>query len=720
MASRWNSIVIVVFLAGFLLVGMVGTSTSMTFIWPAYAVLGLAGLLSVGLLFKDLSFKLPRWTTLATFALTAYLLVRASESPVAYFAREDAALILATFLSYCLVLSLFSTGEWRLRLVYAIAGLVSVNLIFAFAQMLFTPGLWLIPGYERTITNQSGGLFNHPDHFTGFLGALVPVWLGIVFFGRMKKATRIAAAALAIVSSMIVIATGSAASQLAFASGALTFAILTAGLIRRRVNRPVKRLAICILAASFVIFSAVTFSASAPISRQIEKSLLTKGTDTSLPLIWKAGLEQTNLAPILGTGSRTSYIYSRLFRAEALGSSTTEAEFIHNEYLQIVADYGLLGLLALLVVMVLHTFIGLRFVNAYAAFGSKPGVILPKSDHLALAVGALGVLAAIGTLSLFDFVMHLPAFALVASVFLALLANPDPMAAALKSPASSQVIPGGSLMFTNRAIVFGCGIAMLIFGLVFSRSEYHYEMARLSFESEPNGFNHYRHLQKARAIDPGNPFIYTLSAHAQVAGITSEMAAPARKQALEQADQYFNQARNLYPQDIFAAIGHAAVLDELGKAGQAMQRISVAREQAPHYGNVILAEAEHHLRNGKIADAERAYGQAREASAFRDASAAEQGLKTITEWKLIAAQNGIDWEKDSLEKASEEMLANTPNYRRIREANIEERNLAAGVPPAPAVEKEKKETEKMPEGAPVTRIPPPPMSPVSDVPGGEN
>ncbi len=46
----------VVFLIGFLLIGMIGTSTSMTFVWPAYACMGLAGILSIGLLFKEMTF----------------------------------------------------------------------------------------------------------------------------------------------------------------------------------------------------------------------------------------------------------------------------------------------------------------------------------------------------------------------------------------------------------------------------------------------------------------------------------------------------------------------------------------------------------------------------------------------------------------------------------------------------------------------------------------
>lgn len=726
MASRWNMVVMAAFLAGFLLTGILGTTTAMTFIWPAYGVLGLAGVLSVGVLFKDLSFTLPRWTTLITFVLAIYLLVRASESPVSYFAREDAALVIVAFLCYCLFLSLFSTGESRMRLILAIAGLVLFNLGFALVQMLIDPGFWLIPGYERTITDLPGGLFNHPDHLNGFTGSLLPVWMSMALFGRMSDRLRLGLAALAILSALMVVMTGDAASLLALGVGFAVVAGLSFLMLRHRLIRQAKRFAGYFAVVSLLLVSIIAFTASAPISRQIERSLLTKGAELSLPLVWKAGLEQAGESPLLGTGSRTSSIYGRLFRNEALAGSNTEPEFIHNEYLQILADYGIIGLLLLVGVLGMHTIMGVRFVRAYAAFGSRTTTVLPKSDHLALVIGALGAVASITTLSGFDFVMHLPVFVIVASVFFALLAAPDPMAAALSPSASTRIFPGGSLMFMNRAVAFGCGIAMTIFGLVFSQSEYHYEKARLSFEADPAGFKHFRHLQKARGIDPGNPFVYALSARAQVAGITPEMAHPARKQALEQADHYFTRARALYPQDVFAAVSHAAVLDELGKRSEAMQRIQDAREQAPHYGNVILAEAEHYLRSGKISEAERSFGQALAAGAFRDPGAAERGLRTITEWKLIAAQNGIDWEKDSLEEAAEteKMVADTSTYRRIQQANIAERNLAAEAAPNP----DASPTNPSPEqskpaetgNAPPAHIPSPPLPKESNVSGGKD
>ena len=120
------------------------------------------------------------------------------------------------------------------------------------------------------------------------------------------------------------------------------------------------------------------------------------------------------------------------------------------------------------------------------------------------------------------------------------------------------------------------------------------------------------------------------------------------------------------------------MLDELGKRGSALQRLHDAREFAPSYGNLILAEAEHHLRHGNILAAVESFAAALEAAAFRDTEAARRGLRTLTEWKLIAEENGIDWRRDSLE--AERSPADAPSYRRMPTARMSERNLTGKVP----------------------------------------
>lgn len=674
--------VLSLFLIGLVLIGMVGTSTSLTFLWPAYGLIGLAAALSVGLIFRESTFRLPCSASIALLALCGYLLTRAADSPVSYFAREDAALLILAFLAYGLFLVLLGTADSRRRLVEVLALLVGIHLVFALAQALGFPSLWLIPGYERTFTERPGGLFNHPDHFGGFLAVLVPLWLATALFSRRSRPIRIAAALLALGSALVVVMAGGGPACLTLVAGTGGVFILSLVILQRRMNHRSKRAGWRLLAAGSLALLVVALVAAAPLGRLLDRHLLTKSGELSLPLVWKAGVLQIAESPFLGTGSRTSYLYGRLYRDEALDSSATEPEFIHNEFLQMVADYGLVGLALLLLVLALHAHHGLRFIHAYSGYPPAPGAVVPRSDHLALVVGAMASLASMGVLACFDFVLHLPVFAVVGALFLAVLAVPDPMSAALKSPPSARFLPGGWLIFSNRALVFGCGLAMALFGVIFSRSEYHYEMARRAFEVDRSGFQHLRHLQTARSLDPKNPYLFTLSAHAQVAGILPEMPLPARREALEKADFYFNHARNLYPQDIFAAIGHAAVLDELGRPGEALSRLREAREMAPHYGNLLLAEGEHHLRHGRINEAEKAFSDAVSAHAFRDAAAAQRGLRTLTEWKLIAEQNGIDWRVNPDPKEAPPLLAGTYESRAPAEAQVAQRDLAGRTPAA--------------------------------------
>ncbi|MEX2578790.1 MAG: O-antigen ligase family protein [Verrucomicrobiales bacterium] len=664
MKVSWRFLVVTVFLAGFLVTGLLGTSTSMSFIWPGYVLLGLAGAISVGVIFKEVSFVLPKWTTAAVFALGAYLLIRACDSPVEYFAREDAALVIAAFLCYGLFLSLFTVQRWRQGLVYALAALVIANLAFAVLQNFVNPSLWLIPGYERTFPDRVGGLFNHPDHFAGFLAVTVPLWLALATFGRSERIVKMAWGGLAGLSMIAVLLTGGMVGLSALVVGVLAFAGLSCMIVWPNLGVRRRSALLCGIAGVAVVAALGLTIKTVAAGRLVENNVA-KGASESLLPIWEAGLKQVAEAPLAGTGSRTSYIYGRAFRSGNLDVSVTEAEFVHNEYLQTLADYGIVGLLLLLAMLAVHFTHGFRFVKAYVGFGSSETKAVPRSDHLALALGALATLGALGYLSAFDFVMHMPVFAILAAVLLAVLAAPDPMAAALRQQ-EKAIMPGGSLMFANRSVVFGCGLAMTVFGVQFTRSEFNYELARLAFEADSRNFKQFRQLQAARELDPKNPFAFSLSAHAQVAGITPDTAPRDRRQVLGTAGRYFSHARELYPQDVFAAIGHAAVLDELGWKDRARRRLEEAREHAPLYGNLMLAEAEHRLRHGEVSEAESAFLDASAAAAFRDEEAALEGLRTISEWKLIAQQNGIHFDEP----------AGKIERSLVREAKVEERVVA--------------------------------------------
>lgn len=674
MKSNWRFLLTLTFLVGVFVTALIGTSTATTFVWPGYLLIGLGGIGAAAYLLRDAGFAMPRWTSVAGFALFGYLVLRAVESPVIYFAREDAALVVACFLVYAGILVHCASGTGRRAVWFLVAALVGANLLFAALQLCFDRGLWLLPGYERSAIERVGGLFNQPDHYAAFLAMTVPLWLSLAVFSRGAVRPRKGWAILALLTATGVLFTGSAAGAIALLSGLFAFAFLASLLLWKRF-KPTVRKRLALIATGLVLSgTAICIVLSGPIARHLSRDLLTRQGDASIAAMWEAGARQAMESPVLGTGSRSSYVYTRLHRPDDLAATVGETEFVHNEPLQMLADYGIVGFLLAALVLILHVRGGFAFLSGYRGYRPAPGELVPRSDHLAAVVGALGMLPAALTASLFDYVLHLPSFAIVLSAMLAVLAAPDPMASALNRRSWSSLLPGGMLHFATRTTAVGAGVAMLALGFIYARSEFHYEKARIAFESGQHDFQLMRHLKAARSLDPVNPYAFSLSAHAQVAAITPELSAPARRQALEQADQYFAHARRLYPQDVFAAVGHAAVLDELGRSDEALQRITEAREWAPLYGNLMLAEAEHHLRHGEIAEAEIDFRGTLAASAYGDVPAAEQGLRTISEWKFMAMQEGIRWDPE---------IDLPGGDRRLREAKVEERAFAGEAIPEP-------------------------------------
>lgn len=686
MKAHWSKINVALFLIGLFLAGLVGTSTSMTFLWPAYAALGISGVFAIGLLFRESTFQLPKWSMLAVFALLLYVFFRAIDSPVLYFAREDVALAVASFLAYTGFLVACDSIKRRRAVVMTLAFLVVANAVFAVLQKSFGAGIWLLPGYERTSGTEVGGLFNQADHYAAFLGATVPIWLGMTVFSRDGNVLRKVYGCLAFIASAGMALANSAVGWLVFSAGVASFLLLSALLFWNRFKPSVRSKAKLLLAVVILFATALMMIFSGPLSGALSRDLLTEEGDTGLPLMWNAGARQMMESPITGTGSRSSYIYGRAFRPAELAAEVGEPEFVHNEFLQVLADYGIIGLLLVMVLLGLHFKSGLGFILAYRKFKPASGEMIQRSNHLALAIGAFSAIAAILAASMVDFPLHLPAFASLFAILLAVLAAPDPMATATSAEESKSYFPGGVPLFATRVTAFSCGLLITAFGMRYMRSEYHYEQARIAFEENRIDFKLMRHLQTARKLDPLNPFVLSLSAHAQVQAITPEMSSPARKQALEQAEEYFAQAQVCYPQDVFAAVGHSAVLDELGRGDDAYRRIKSAREWAPLYGILIQAQGEHHLRRGDIVDAESAFREALAAAAYPDSEGAIQGLKTIAEWKFIASQNGIRW-------VPEQDLEGGGDQRLLREVRVQERILAGqaseGIPePTDWTEKE--------------------------------
>lgn len=633
MRKNGKILVALLFLLGVWLTTILGASTSQSFIWPGYTVIGITGVLTILLLFTRTRFRVPGWCFAAIFLTTLYFLVRSMDSYVFYFGREDASLVVACFVIYAVFMSAMAEVRFRSWLFWSLIGFVVLELGLGLLQKLTTTSLWIFPGYHRTFTDRIGGTFNHPDHFAGYLAALIPLLLASVVFGKHSRNVRIGLSILAMAAFTAILVSKSMVGTFVAIAGIGLFFLVSLFLIWKRLNSGVRKFLLIALPLLAVTFASSLYLFRAPLESYAKKEVLMKDNQVYLPAVWRSAWKQYQESPVVGTGSRSFYYFSRRFGSMENDKSGAEPEFAHNEYLQVLADYGIIGAGVLGLLLLLHLGKGFQFVNAYARFPvSYSGNPLPQSDYLAMTIGAICGLGVILLQASVDFVLHAPSFALLATLFLALLACPDPLSATA-SPAKRSYLPGGPFLFGSRAAAFGSGAILAFIGIILTRSESNYEQARKEFSENNRSPELFAHLQKARELDPCNPFAFSLSAHAHVAAIEPGMAEPARIAALEKAEGYFTQAQKLYPFDIFAAVGHSAVLDQLNRPEEALEVLQDAREWAPRYGNLMVAEAEHFLRQGRMDRAEESFLAARTASVLGNLPAANAGLESIRNWR---------------------------------------------------------------------------------------
>jgi hypothetical protein len=268
---------------------------------------------------------------------------------------------------------------------------------------------------------------------------------------------------------------------------------------------------------------------------------------------WKAAVQQWKLQPFWGTGSGTYLYYGREFRTERV---QVDPVYVHNDYLHLLAEYGIIGAVLFLIFLGAHLWNGWR---NFKRLGPKRVAISHRvlSNGMALQIGALCALAAYIVHSFLDFNLHIPANVLLMAFVFGILANPG-LQREHEPVAPPWPVRGWRLLPAALAVV----IAIQCFRLL--PGEYYTERARTALrdnepisailfalqglEREQKNPNLYRYLGSAR-IDRGD-----------------EMTDPdARASFYQDALVALEKGRLLAPRDKTFAVSLGLAYDELGR-----------------------------------------------------------------------------------------------------------------------------------------------------------
>jgi O-antigen ligase len=357
------------------------------------------------------------WPVLAFFV---YGLTRYFTSSIEYEARIEAFHIILCAAVYFVCANEFGTAQHRRVLILVLAGLAVFESMYGVWQALSKTDAifhWVRPSAYQ---GRASGTFICPNHLAGCLEIMLGLVAARVAYVKAEASTieRSMLVKLGLIYAVAVIAAGIAFSQsragwLAAIAGLFFVAIWGRRMSGQLLGRLTLLLLILVGVGALLLNTDSGWRRFSLTFKQEPAGGL-KLADSTLGgrlFMWKGTFEMVKEHPVFGSGPGSWQWLYQLRR----DPSTGHPEYTHNDYLNLVSDYGLVG--------------GVIMGWLLVAFFRHALVLTRKGspdEQRAFAVGAVAAVTALLVHSWFDFNLHIPANAvLLAAVMGTMAAMPD-------------------------------------------------------------------------------------------------------------------------------------------------------------------------------------------------------------------------------------------------------------------------------------------------------
>ena len=546
---------------------------------PAFAlVILLAVLWSGKTVFSREAAPTNRALHWAVLSFLAYAVIRYFTSPFEYEARLELFQVGLCGLVYFVAANQFHRRRDRTFFVVALMILAVFESSFGTWQA-FTQSdavfYWERPGGYM---GRGSGSYICPNHLAGFLEMVLGLVVARAALLRYKgrsveqavilKVLTVYVAAMAIMGILVTLSrSGWAATLIGL------FALVLLGDWRLRFSLP--RLALVLATVAFMGFVLWNVEPirnyllkTFPVDSKTQTVSLSDPTLGGRRLMWAGTIKMIQDYPLFGVGMGAwQWIYQR-YKDYRLMS---EPDYPHNDYLNLAADYGLIGLAIMLAVFACF------FRHAW-----RVAKRTQNSEHRAFAMGAMISIISLLVHSFFDFNLHIPANSLLLAAimgFTVAIEEPEEHPVQRKAPLPFvRYLVGGALL----AI---CGIGIRFFiptALAFHLAE-EGESAKWDINYE-RAFSDY---QRASVLDPHYPKPYIDTGEIYLSSARWRML-PARQNErrdfAHKAIQSFERALALNPTLAYVLVAKARAHELAGEDDLALKAYQRAIEVAPFNG----------------------------------------------------------------------------------------------------------------------------------------
>jgi len=332
------------------------------------------------------------------------------------------AVFLAAFLTYV------DTAK-RLRVVCTFITIFGFAFaFFAILQAVLSPNK-IYGIYEVPIAVPFGSFVNR-HNFAAYMEMTIAVPLGLIFVGAVPNDKRLLYATAIGLMGVALLLSGSRGGFISLLAEIFFLIILTTK--TKSAGRTGLKIGLAVLLVATIIIGAVLIGGESSLSRFAETAA-SGDFSTSRTQIWSVTLDviKNNLPFGAGFGA-----FGVAYTQYDSLNGFARVEQAHNDYLQILADAGIVGLI-----------IGAFFVRQLFGAGLEH-VKTSDTFRRGVAAGALAGCFAVLVHSLFDFVLHVTAVSLMFVVLISLV-----IASGRKNADEAEEVPRGVRRKKSSAVV---------------------------------------------------------------------------------------------------------------------------------------------------------------------------------------------------------------------------------------------------------------------------
>ena len=528
-----------------------------------------------------------------------YFLARASLSPVPELARRDLFLVGAGFMAFMSALSGLRSPSGRGLLVGFLTIVVLGNVLVGAYQLLGNHDFRFLREVslqtkERQL-HMATGFFYHPSSLSGLLQIALPVYISLAILAE-NRAAKMLGWVLTFLSAGLCFLSYSRGGAAAMVAGGIVSAIFAWKIRNRGLRSPQtfsrkRQLLIGASVVGFVIIGVVLYFMVGNVlemrggEQSVEGSLRGRLGMYGIALnVWLSHLW-------VGAGGQSySYFFTRDFYGIPVWYG--DAEMAHSEFLQVLCDYGLLGFLVVLMLLI--------FFGYYFAKGSQDLLEDARKTQKGswdlrpfwLLTAAMGALMSCTLRAFIDFQLYIaPNLILFALLMAGGVVALSPAVVPREGDAAGQSRPIGRRLLEGVALVLVAAVSFFVV-----HAGWREVKAFPDWLAVQQADSRAEKAEKLRSYGKKAPSIAVWRAVARNSlenALTSEAEQP---EALQLAASDWETLVTLHPLDGEALTNYARCLDDLSRfdeAGPLHLRALEAAGRRENYFGVVFGVGAH-------------------------------------------------------------------------------------------------------------------------------